>query len=472
MSWSFADALRWLREADCAPRLQRADGAGFAHEAELETLRLTGASLDSRQSGPGLLFIGAPGQTVHGRDFLGAALARGAAGALLEAGRGDAIAWVEGDARPVLLVDDARTALAILCRRYLERAKAEVVGITGSNGKTTTKDLLRAALKDRLRVGSNPGNLNSRWGLPLAVLGQSGDESVLVLEMGASEPGEIGELAAMTRPRAGCITNVAPAHLAQFKDLRGVLNTKAQLIEALPPDGLCVLYRDDANFDELRRRSAAERVLSFGVSAGADLRLSRCEQREDGLEVEINGSATTLPIFGKANGLNVAAACALASRFDVAIEHALTAMRDATLSPHRSRIVRIAGRTLLDDCYNANPSSMGAALASLAEMPVRGRRIAALGSMRELGADSPRLHEQTLGRARELGVGPILVVGEEMSEAARRVGVGEPVSRDDLAENLCQLSRPGDAILFKASRGIGLERAMDALIERLSPEGS
>jgi UDP-N-acetylmuramoyl-tripeptide--D-alanyl-D-alanine ligase len=305
----------------------------------------------------------------------------------------------------------------------------------------------------------------------LAVLGQSGDESVLVLEMGASEPGEIGDLAAITRPRSGCITNVAPAHLAQFKDLRGVLDAKAQLIEALPSDGLCVLYRDDANFDELRSRSGAARVLGFGVSARADLRLSRCEQREDGLAVEVNGSATTLPIFGKANGLNVAAACALASRFDVSIEQALATMREVALSPHRSRIVHVAGRALLDDCYNANPSSMGAALLSLSEMPVRGRRIAAIGSMRELGADSAKMHDQILRRASELGLEPIFVVGEEMDEAARRVGVGEPVERDELASRLAASSRPGDAILFKASRSIGLERALDALVERLSREG-
>jgi UDP-N-acetylmuramoyl-tripeptide--D-alanyl-D-alanine ligase len=435
-------------------------------ERALERILLDGLSLDSRRLTPGTLFVAARGEHVHGVDYLQDALASGAPAALVEG----PLPRLPGREEVLLGVGDARHALAAMCRAYLERFSPVVAAITGSNGKTTTKDMTRAALRERLRVGANPGNLNSRWGLPQAVLGQSGDEELLILEMGASAPGEIAALCGMSHPRVGCITNVAPAHLEGFGDLRGVLDTKAALVESLPTDGLCVLNAEDPSTDELASRSQASRILYFGTSERSDFRIGLARQDADGLRVVVNGHEALLPIFGQANAFNVAAACAIASEWQVEVPEAMARMEDAPLSGHRSTLRRESGRLLLDDCYNANPRSMEAALESLATLPVEGERWAVLGSMRELGADSGRMHREILRRASELGIEHILPVGDEMKSAAKDCGLNGGKHGDERAEvarYLARESSEGDAILFKGSRGVALEGILDLLIVEL-----
>jgi UDP-N-acetylmuramoyl-tripeptide--D-alanyl-D-alanine ligase len=423
----------------------------------------------------GDLFVGVQGEHMHGGRFVGPAVAAGAAGALVEG----SFPAVEGARAPVFLVADGRGALAALAGGYLARFHPTVVGITGSNGKTTTKDMLRAALGGARRVGANPGNLNSGWGLPLAVLQQHGDEEILVLEMGATRPGEIGRLAAMARPHIGCITNVGAAHLESFGGVEGVLAAKGELVEALPQNGAAVLNGDDPSIEALRRRCRASRVVVFGRNPGAHVRLEECEQRADGLRISINGYRGVLRMFGEANGANAAAACALAGELGVPPKEALQRVCATPLSPHRSTLLHAAGRTILDDCYNANPASMRAALRSLAAMPARGRRVAVLGSMAELGPQSLALHQQVIREARSLGIDRIVPVGPEMTLACGEddlytpPGLGSGKAQEDLVSVgrlVAATSAHGDVLLFKGSRSVGLETAIAALLDTLAGE--
>ena len=469
MSFSLQDFLGWVQAGDSKVELLRADGSRMDRLAA--PLAFTRATLDSREAGEGILFCGVAGEKTHGGRYLALALAAGSDAALIEA----PFQAVPGSTRPVIVVRDARGALRAAAEGWLAQHQPDVVGITGSNGKTTTKDMLRAALATGRRVGANPGNLNSGWGLPLAVLGQPGDIEVLVLEMGASAPDEIGRLASMARPRVGCITNVAPAHLEQFGTEDEVERTKGQLIEALPADGLAVLNRDDARHDRLAARSAAP-VVSFGRDPRADVRLEDCEQLADGLRVRIDGVEAKLPVFGEVNGWNAAAAVALARAFGVDAAPALDGIAASALSPHRSRLVRHAGRVLLDDCYNANPASVRRALQSLAALPGEGRKFAVLGDMAELGPESHRHHLEILELALSFDVDAVHLPGPKMRAAAADLDTphihlhdGAP---DELATILARESKRGDALLFKGSRSAALEHVLEALIQRLDRDAA
>ncbi len=465
MSFSAYDIHEWLDDGDVAHRLLQADGSVWTSEGSLASRILQGAVVDSRQSKPSFLFVALQGDRQHGADFLVQSFERGAAAALME----NRIPKAEGFDQPVFLVEDAHTALFALTRGWLKAHPTTVIGITGTNGKTTTKDMTKAALGDR-QVGISPGNLNSRIGLPLAVLSQGDNLDLLVLEMGASRPGEIGALSECVQPRIGCVTNVGAAHLENFVDLDGVLKEKSSLLQHLPKKGWAVLPGDDANYERLLNASGADRSISFGRSESCDVRLQECEQTSMGLRVRVQGVEATLPLFGEANGLNAAAACAIAKVNGVATEEALPRIAQATVSPHRSRFVLRAGCVILDDCYNANPASMDSALTSLAKLPVKGRKIAVLGSMAELGPESTNLHREIVGRARELGIDELVPVGRQMSFAM--AGHEAPDQNlDELGRDVASGLREGDAVLFKASRSVGLEAALESLLDELSTRG-
>jgi len=263
---------------------------------------------------------------------------------------------------------------------------------------------------------------------------------------------------------------VGAAHLESFVDLKGVLTEKSSLLQHLPKKGWAVLPGDDANYERLRCASAAEHSVSFGRSQSCDVRLQKCEQTAEGLRVQVQGVEETLPLFGEANGLNAAAACAIAKVTGVETEEALPRIARAAVSPHRSRFVLRAGCVVLDDCYNANPTSMDSALSSLAKMPVKGRKIAVLGSMAELGPESTNLHRQVVSRARELGIDELVPVGRQMSFALDETEVPDQ-DLIELGRELAGDLREGDAVLFKASRSVGLEAALESLLDELNARG-
>lgn len=467
MSFSVGDLRSWMERGGIEVRVIRADGSGAVDT--VDELRCRGAVADSRQVEDGLLFCAVQGDAVHGSSFLGKALSSGAVAALVE---GEA-PEIEGFAAPFLVVDDARAALAAAARGWLDQHGPRVIGITGSNGKTTTKDFLGAALGGEFPVSVSPGNLNSLWGLPLAVLGFRGDEDWLVLEMGASAPGEVGRLAEIARPWMGCVTNVAPAHLEGFGSVDEVARTKGQLLQALPDDGIAILNGDDPRCDELAALSGASRKVRFGRSATAEIRIEEATQTARGLIVRIDGETATLPVFGEINAHNAAAAVAMARFCGVPADRALERISRARLSPHRSRTCECGGRTIVDDSYNANPVSMRQALDSLAMWPGSHARVAVLGDMAELGAESVALHREVIDHALRRGLDLVIIAGPIFAQAApAEPGAGlrvlEHIDVEEILACLEGATHPGDLVLLKGSRTAGLERVLEAVSARWS----
>jgi UDP-N-acetylmuramoyl-tripeptide--D-alanyl-D-alanine ligase len=434
--------------------------------------RFAGAGLDSRRLSAGQLFVALRGEHVDGRAYAAAALAAGH-WVLTRARDGDSPDPLPGTAAPagsgVLLCDDPDAALMRLAAAHRERlARLKVVGVTGTNGKTTTKDFLHAALSGAGRVAATTGNLNNRLGVPLTLLGLTGDLDFAVIEMGASAVGDIARLAALARPSVGVITNASPAHLAEFGSLAGIIQGKGELLDALPPDGVAVLNADSPGFDDWSRRARC-RVVSVGRTGGGH-RWTWSAGAEDGAaELRLDGQAWPVPLPGEHNGANLAAAI-LAARAagaaDGAIARGLAAFQG---SPHRAVVLRIGGRVVLDDAYNANPGSMAAAARALVALPGGGRTVAVLGAMAELGDDSAAIHRETGGRVAAAGVQVLVAVGE----SARGLGEGFDAaggvshycaSVADAAALLADLTVPGDRLLVKGSRSAGMERLL-ALLE-------
>lgn len=470
MSFHTHELVRWLRAAEIEVRVLDAAGATI----ELPEITIDRVVYDNREADADTLFCAVPGENTHGARFVPDALRAGVRVCLVD-GEAPRVEGVDGI---VIEVDDARRALAVAARAWLDARDPVVVGITGSNGKTTTKDFLAAALSGDRRAVASPGNKNSRWGMPAAILSFSGDEDVLVLEMGASAPGEIGRLAAIARPWMGCVTNVGPAHIEFFGSVDEVARTKGQLLEALPENGVAVVNADDARRDEFTRRAGARNVLLFGESEDADVRIERAEDVETGVAVRIDGVDAVLPVFGAVNAWNAAAAVAMAQALGVRPEDALARIASAALSPHRSRRLDAAGRHVVDDAYNANPASMRAALQSLSRAQ-GGRRFAVLGEMAELGDDGVAQHRAVLGEALERGIDRVVVLGRSFAAASEgaedpRIAAFDADATDDVAQLLVDETVAGDVVLLKGSRSAALERVLDAFVARAgrSAEGT
>ena len=467
MSFSLGELRGWIEQGGVEVRVRRADGS--AEVSAAEDLRCRGAVTDSRQVEDGFLFCAVQGEAVHGVKFLGKALSSGAIAAMVEG----SAPTLDGLSAPLLEVEDAREALAAAAKGWLDHHAPRVIGITGSNGKTTTKDFLGAALGGEFPVSVSPGNLNSLWGLPLAVLGFRGDEDWLVLEMGASGPGEVGRLAEIAQPWMGCVTNIAPAHLEGFGSVDEVARTKAQLLEALPEDGIAVINADDPRCDELAGLSGARRVVRFGRAAEADVRIEDASQMAEGLRVNIDGQTAMLPVFGEMNAHNAAAAVAMARYCGVPADRALERISRARLSPHRSRTCACGGRTVVDDTYNANPVSMRQALDSLAMWPGTHARVAVLADMAELGPTSVALHREVIDHALHRGLDLVVVAGPLFAEAApvdpgAGLRVMDKIDVEAILDCLQESTHPGDLVLLKGSRSAGLERVLEAMSSRWS----
>jgi UDP-N-acetylmuramoyl-tripeptide--D-alanyl-D-alanine ligase len=421
--------------------------------------------VDSRAVAAGDLFVGLPGERVDGADFLPAAAAAGAAGALTS--RPD-------PALPCVVVPDPVAALGRLAGAVHARLVAGglvTVGITGSSGKTSTKDLLGQVLAAAGPTVSPPGSYNNDIGLPLTVLDADGSTRFLVLEMGARGPGHIARLCRIAPPRIGVVLNVGSAHLGEFGSPEGTAQAKGELVEALPADGTAVLNADDPRVRGMAPRTGAT-VVTTGLGVDADVRAT---------EVSLDDAARprfTLVAAGEehpvalqvvgghqvANALSAAGAALAAGMGPADVAAALSAA--TARSRWRMEVDRRPdGVTVVNDAYNANPESMRAALAALTGMPA-GRRIAVLGAMGELGPGAPAEHER-LGRdAAAAGVDLIVAVGADAVgiaggavAAGRRAGE-ESVHVPDRAaarELLSEVLRPGDVVLVKASRAYGLE---------------
>jgi len=417
------------------------------------TAVVTAVVTDSRAAGPGALFVALAGERYDGHDFVSAALAAGAAAVLVERGR-----LPEGEAG--VEADDTVEALRRLAVLRRGELTMPVVAITGSSGKTTTKDLLHAALGPRAHAA--PRSYNNEIGVPLTVLATPDDAAALVIEVGSRGRGHIALLAPAIRPEVAVLTQVGRAHLETFGDAATVLAAKWELVEALGPEGTAVLPAEE---DRVAGRWPG-RVLTFGEVASADVSVSAVALDDRGrasFTIAHAGErcSARLSAAGRHMPRNAAAAVAAAVALQVPFTTAVDRVGAAGVSPWRMEVCPGAV-TVVNDAYNANPDSMESALLTVAAMP--GRGVAVLGKMHELGDAEAHAHHEVGALARELGFAAVVVVGDDpgIAEGAGPIGC-RVADRDEAEEVLGRVLRPGDVVLVKASRAVGLE----VLAERL-----
>ena len=416
------------------------------------------AVVDSRELEPGDLFVGLRGERADGGGFAAAALRDGAWGALVSAEWADRLVTEapESDRRPaVIACPEPLAGLGALARAWRREVGCPLAGITGSTGKTSTKDILAAILAPSKRVHANRQNFNTEVGLPLSLLEAGPDTEVLVLEMAMRGSGQIAELVAIAEPQVGVIVNVGPVHLELVGTVEGVARAKAELIRDLPAGAACVVPAGERLLaDHLR---ADLDTITFGE--GGDVRLLSFD--EGRAEIDARGERVSLELAYDQphNLLNTLAATAAAVALGVRPE----GLVEPSFSRLRGEIVETAaGVRVINDCYNANPMSMCAALEHLA-MFGDGRKVAVLGGMAELGPDAPRYHRELGEHAEELGVDVLITVGEMALPIAEGFD-GETyaaASPEEAGELLEEVADAGDSVLVKGSRSVGLERVLE-----------
>ncbi len=432
-----------------------------------------GAGLDSRNLDAGQLFVAFKGERADARDFIPSVLEAGhwvlADHADREPGMDLPVTGEMPEGSGILLTRDPTAALSCLAAVWRSRWDLQVAGVTGTNGKTTTKDLLAAMLRAAGPTWATAGNFNNRLGLPLTLLGLTNEHRFAVIEMGASAVGDIARLAPLAAPQTGVITNAAPAHLAEFGSLEDIIRGKGELLDALPESGYAVLNADSPGFAAWRDRASCH-VVSFGRSE-ADHVWNWKQSGKDGQpEMEMDGRTWTVPLPGEHNGANLAAAVLAARSFGLTDELILAGLENFAGSPHRGIMLEIGGRIVMDDSYNANPVSMEAAGRALGRLPGTGSAVAVLGAMAELGPDSNKIHEQT---GRDLAAGPLdmlIAVGKNARPLSVGFdaggGVGHYCADLEEAARLASLhTRAGDRLLIKGSRSAAMEDILPLLTE-------
>ena len=427
---------------------------------------------DSRSIEDGALFVALVGDRFDGHDFVSEAVAAGACGVVLQMGPAAPLPVNVA----VFVVPDTLVALGQLAAHRRARLSSRVVGITGSVGKTTTKELTRGALAAGLRTHATEGNFNNRIGLPLTVLAAPADTEVMVLEMGTNEPGEIETLTAIASPDIGVVTTVGEVHLEGLGSFEGVLHEKLALVRGLPDTGVALVGDEPPVLADAARATGKD-VRVAGVTDRADpsLRATDCEVGADGrFSFSWRGDTVTMGIPGRATvnaaalALGVADACGVDP---VMAARGLEGVRPASM---RAEVRRLGDVVVVVDCYNASPQSVVAACELLTELRPRGDRIAALGSMLELGARSGALHRETLDAVASLDIPRFYLVGA-FAEAAKGLDAGRFRALpgvDELGAVLASEVTTGDALLLKASRGVRMEQVLPVLEASLvEPEG-
>ena len=423
---------------------------------------VTGYSIDSRSVGVGQLFFAIKGDRFDGHDFVQNALESGAAGAVVRkdfAGSGN-----------LLRVEDPLAALQALGRGVRRLWGKTVIGVTGSAGKTTTKEAIAHVLATKWNVMKSEGNFNNHIGLPLQLLRIQPETEIYVSEMGMNHAGEITELAKIAEPNVGVVTIVAPVHLEFFDSIAGIAKAKKELIDALPKNGVAVLNGDDpwvSKFGEGR-----ENVVTFGLGPTVDIRAENILERgPEGVEFDVVADATRghvhLPLVGKHNVYNALAAITVAcGGYGIFLDEAAEALSSLVPSDKRGQIIQIGGATVINDCYNSNPKALQSMVDALLAMPAK-RHIVVAGEMLELGPAGEGLHRECGRYMAERGVTQLIGVrglAKPMVEAAKSEGLkAEFVETPEEAGAWLKANAgEGDAVLLKASRGVKLEKAIDA----------
>jgi UDP-N-acetylmuramoyl-tripeptide--D-alanyl-D-alanine ligase len=436
----------------------------------------TGYSIDSRTVQPGDLFFAVRGERLDGHAFVAAALEKGAVGAVVARSH---IASLPDTAlaHPLLIAEDPLLALQMLAGHVRRQWGRTLIAITGSAGKTTTKEAVAAALSAKFNVLKSQGNLNNGFGLPLQLLRLTSEHELAVVEMGMNHAGEIAALARIAAPDWGVVTNVGTAHIENFQDGQaGIARSKFELVAALPANGVAFLNCDDAYVSQFGR-GLLGRVRYFGQGPCSDPRILSAEEDANGLHVRYRAGDRegefTLQLLGAHNACNAMAALAVALEAGVDADAAVAALAALTAGDKRGQILSLAGATILNDSYNSNPEALRSMIRTLASRPASGRRILIAGEMLELGEQGPALHAECGRAAAEAGIELVAGVHGNAKHlaAAACEGGSECVFLAD-AESagrwLAAALRPGDVVLVKGSRGVHLERAIETAREKLA----
>jgi UDP-N-acetylmuramoyl-tripeptide--D-alanyl-D-alanine ligase len=430
---------------------------------------------DTRQVQPGFLFVAIPGSRVDGHDLVGEAAARGAVAALVTRER---LARV-GRHLPCLVVDNTVKALGGVAAGYRRRLGLRVVGVTGSVGKTTVKEMIAGMLATTFPTARTQGNWNNDIGLPLSLLQVPEEARMAVLELGISHPGEMEPLCDIAGPDWGVISNVGPVHLEFFSSVEAIAREKGILFSSLPPAGTAVLGIDDPHY-ELLRSLAPCRVLSVSLKGGADYVLMASDESHGTNRVLEQASGEVfefcMPVPGRHHLHNALLAMAVARGCGVKWESVAAGLAQYQAPPMRWQRLEAGGVVLINDAYNANPLSMRAAIRTFAETAVKGGRWLVLGDMRELGAGEVTEHEavgQLIGSGDWRGLVAVGRLGGHFADGAMAAGLDPArIVRCETAELVAGVLsgqvRPGDAVLFKASRGVHLETAVEKILADLN----
>jgi len=433
---------------------------------------VAGVSTDTRTLTEGFLFVPLVGERFDGHDFLEDAVKSGAAGVLVEAGRRFEPA---GECFVVEVPDTllALQSIASFVRRMYPDKK--VVGITGSNGKTTTKEMLASIMDLRGPVLKNAGNLNNHIGLPLTLTGLNESHWAAVLEMGMNAPGEIARLTEIAMPDVGVITNVGQAHIGMLGSVEAVARAKAELVEGMGEGGIPVINADDPNLSWITE-GLGGRAVTFGMSEGADCTAEDIVSGPGGVSFRLvmpDGVAeTNLPVMGQYNVMNALAAAAAAGELGFSVEDCSEGLAKFTPPPMRMQVLDAAGVRLINDAYNANPSSMAASLTALFMYPAL-NKIAVIGDMLELGEKAAEAHRNVGRLAGSGGLSFLVVMGEfarEVVEGALEAGMDPrdvlaAATHDEAAYAVMSRVKEGDAVLVKGSRGMRLEDTVKKILD-------
>ena len=430
-----------------------------------------GYSIDSRTLQPGDLFFAVRGERLDGHDYVDAALAKGAVAAVVEKQQAERFS----SRSRLLVVEDSLLALQHLGAAVRRLWGKPLIGVTGSAGKTTTKETIAHVLATKHRVLKSQGNLNNHFGMPLQLLKLEPEHEMAVIEMGMSHAGEITALAKLAEPDCGVVTMVAPVHLEFFESIAGIARAKYELIQSLPPGGIAVLNADDEYVSQFGRDFHG-RVVMFGLHSLADVSAQNVESLgPEGSAFDIvadaNRTHARLPLLGEHNIYNALAGVAVGLQYGVSLNDAAQSLATLSAGDKRGEILKIDGATVINDCYNSNPKALDSMVRSLAKIPAQ-RRIVVAGEMLELGPAGEEMHRASGRNMSEAGIDWLIGVrglAQAIVEGARESGVrAEFVSTpEEAGEWLKREIKPGDVVLLKASRGVRLERALEKLTDKV-----
>lgn len=447
---------------------------------------ISGISIDSRSLQPGDAFFAIKGEAMDGHDFATAAIKAGAGVLVVAEGKLPSLGRLTA---PMIVVQDVLTALEKLGVAARERSKAKIIAVTGSAGKTTTKEALRHVLSAVGKVHASAQSFNNHWGVPLTLARMPDDCDYAVFEIGMNHPGEIRPLVKMVRPHVAIVTLIAAAHLGFFKNLDEIAKAKAEIFEGIEPGGAALLNRDDGRWkllDKMARAAGVEHVFGFGENARSTYKLTKCELHADHSDITARiGSQDIVARIGAPGRhmvQNVLAVLGAAHLVEADIGKVVGALADLSAERGRGKrhVLRHPGGpiTLIDESYNANPASMSAAMALLNATPVsgEGRRIAVLGDMLELGEHSAKLHAALADLIVGTETRKVFLGGPEMRALADilpdEIETDYRAGAEDLKPVLLSALKPGDVVMIKSSKGIGFSKLVDALLGKFPAEAA